>query len=136
MAAREGMPKRKVGYVALTLQFEREDDQWVGTCIELGTSTFAHSLEQVQEELHELVGLHLNGLETVGERERFFENHGIQIQRTTQTEAEEVTLRVPWPSLKQLGPPIRKAPLFQPHLFPFPEHDPEDRLVELVSAGA
>ena len=116
----------EVGHVMLTLRFEREDKNWVGTCVELGTSTFARSLPKVQEELHELVADHLNALEEVGERERFVEKHRIEIQRTTAS--DEVTLRAPFSDTEDLGPPITLAPLFQPHFFPFTQSAEADNL--------
>ena len=67
------------GYVTLTLSFEQEGSEWVGTCLELGTSTFADTLEECQVELEELVTDHLDVLEEVCERERFFEEWGIDI---------------------------------------------------------
>ena len=68
------------GYVALTLSFQREGDQWVGECLETSASTFAGSLEDCQAELRELVVEHLEVLEEVGERERFFEEWGIEVR--------------------------------------------------------
>ena len=65
-----------MGYIILTLTFEQEQDDWVGTCMELGTSTFADTLEECQSELEELVGHHLDVLEELGERERFFDQWG------------------------------------------------------------
>ena len=67
------------GYVELTLRFEREGRTWVGTCLELGTSAYADSLDQTQQDLHKLVGEHLALLEEAGERERFFEEHGVPV---------------------------------------------------------
>ena len=65
-------------FVRLTLQFQKlEDGTWLAECKELGTVTQSGSLESAQEELLELVELHLNGLEDAGERERFFEEHNI-----------------------------------------------------------
>ena len=69
-------------YVALTLSFEREGDVWVGVCLELGTSTFADTLEECQSELLEFVEENLNLLEEVGERDRFFKKWGITLQDT------------------------------------------------------
>ena len=69
-------------YVALTLSFEREGDVWVGVCLELGTSTFADTLEECQSELQEFVEENLNLLEEVGERDRFFKKWGITIRDT------------------------------------------------------
>lgn len=78
------------GFVVLTLEFHKEDDVWLGRCKELGTSTFADTLEEVTEELRELIALHLNGLEQAGEIGRFFSEHGIKYYtlplRTVQSE--------------------------------------------------
>ena len=68
-----------LGYVTLTLSFEQEGSEWVGVCLELGTSTFADTLEECQEELQELVTDHLSVLEEIGERERFFKEWGIAV---------------------------------------------------------
>ena len=71
----------KLHYIMLTAVFEKEDDgRWTAYCKELGTATFAHSLDEAQERLSEMIELHLNTLENVGERERFFEENGIEIK--------------------------------------------------------
>ena len=67
------------GYVTLTLSFEQEGSEWVGVCLELGTSTFADTLEECQVELEDLVTDHLDVLEEVGERERLFQEWGIDV---------------------------------------------------------
>lgn len=87
--------------VILTVEIQREGEQWVGQCMELGTATFGDSVDQVHEELMDLIVLHLNGLEDVGERERFFEAHGI-----TTTE-EPIPL-----SVERSVPISREAPSF------------------------
>lgn len=66
------------GFVVLTLDFRKEDDVWLGRCKELGTSTFADTLEEVNKELQDLIVLHLNGLGQAGEINRFFSEHGIE----------------------------------------------------------
>ena len=66
-------------YVAMTFEFQREGDQWLGQCLELGTATFGDSVDEVADELADLVQLHLNSLEEVGERERFFAMHAIPV---------------------------------------------------------
>ena len=73
------MESRLSEYVTLTFSFEQEESAWVGTCLELGTSTFADTLEECQAELEELVTDHLDVLEEVGERERFFKEWGIDV---------------------------------------------------------
>ncbi len=65
------------GFAILTLYFREANDVWTGECRELGTATDGATLKQVHEELVDLAVLHLNALEEAGERERFFEKHGI-----------------------------------------------------------
>jgi hypothetical protein len=67
------------GYISLTFEFHKEKRQWVGTCRELGTSTFNRSLPEANKQLNELVILHLDTLEKNGERERFFKENNIVI---------------------------------------------------------
>jgi hypothetical protein len=67
------------GYVILTLAFHQEGRRWLGECVELGTATHGANLQQTLHELKELVLLHLNELEDVGERPRFFAEHGIKL---------------------------------------------------------
>lgn len=76
------------GYVTLTLSFEQEGSEWVGVCLELGTSTFTDTLEKCQVELQELVTDHLNVLEEIGERERFFEEWGIVVHISNEIPSE------------------------------------------------
>ena len=80
------------GYITLTLQFEKEGRRWVGVCEELGTSTYSRSLPETEKLLAEAVVLHLNTLEDVGERERFFKEHGIEIHNIKpRTETIKIT---------------------------------------------
>lgn len=66
-------------YVDLSLSFEREGGVWVGSCLELGTSTFDDTLDACQEGLRELAVEHLDVLEEVGERAAFFKEWGITL---------------------------------------------------------
>jgi hypothetical protein len=69
-------------FVILTLRFRQESPprgRWLGECVELGTATYGRTLRQTHDELIELVSLHLDALEDIGERARFFEEHGIQL---------------------------------------------------------
>ena len=77
-------PERPAGTetVVLTLQVRQEDDYWAGECVELGTATDGPSADAVIEELQELVTIHLNGLDDIGERERVFRERGIAVYRT------------------------------------------------------
>ena len=104
------------GYVQFTLRFEREGSKWVGTCLDLGTSTYGRTLDQVHDALKKLVLEHLDLLEEAEERVRFFEEHGIKVH-PTKPESHEISIPGPWadPSLEALGP------LFQPGVFPVEE---------------
>lgn len=73
------------GFVVLHARFSKEADQWVGECLELGTATQADTIEDLQLELRELIGLHLNTLEKTGQRAQFLKDHGIRMYRTDQT---------------------------------------------------
>ena len=50
--------------------------------MELGTSTFADTLEECQSELLEFVEAHIDVLEEIGERDRFFQKWGITLRDT------------------------------------------------------
>jgi hypothetical protein len=66
-------------YITLTHAYHKEDGVWVGICKETGTATSAKSRRQVEKELKEMVTLHLNCLEQVDEKVRFFEENHIKI---------------------------------------------------------
>lgn len=100
------------GYVLLTLQFQREGRNWVGICLELGTSTFDRSLEKTRAMLSELVLEHLNLLEEEGERERFFSEHGIAVHAEV-----PATALIPGP-----GSADDSATYFQPKMVPLPAY--------------
>lgn len=113
------MPTKTVGYVFLTLRFEREGSKWVGTCLELGTSTFHRALKRCEEELRDLVIEHLNVLEEAGERERFFQKWGIVFRRT-KTTPHEVIIRgsgQDWDRLFE-GAAAPYGPFLKPGRFP------------------
>lgn len=62
-----------------TFTFNRRDEIWEAYCEELGTATFAPTLREAKALLKEMVELHLQTLEDVGEKERFFREHNIGI---------------------------------------------------------
>lgn len=72
------------GYVILTLRFFQEDDQWVGDCEELGVAHYGETLDEARAGLEELLVLTLHTMESVGERERFFAEHGITLHPSDQ----------------------------------------------------
>jgi predicted RNase H-like HicB family nuclease len=67
-------------YIFLTIILEKEEsNRWTAECKELGTATFGNSIEDARHKIEEAIGLHLNTLEEVGERERFFKEHKIKL---------------------------------------------------------
>jgi predicted RNase H-like HicB family nuclease len=66
-------------YVIFTLKFQKQGRRWTAYCEELGTATFGRSLPEADQRLKEAILLHLNTLEDVGERERFFKENNIEI---------------------------------------------------------
>jgi predicted RNase H-like HicB family nuclease len=81
------------GYVVLTLKFQKQGRRWTALCEELGTATFGRSLPEADQRLKEAILLHLNTLEDVGERERFFREHNIEIHHGKPR--DNVTVRIP-----------------------------------------
>lgn len=71
---------KELGYIQLTMTFYQEKDgRWIGTCIELGTSEYGNTFDEAENNLNEAVELHLNTLEELGERKRFFKENKIKI---------------------------------------------------------
>jgi len=66
-------------FVQLTFKFKKEGKKWSAYCEELGTSTYANKIEEAKERIKEAVLLHLNTLEELGERERFFKENKIEL---------------------------------------------------------
>lgn len=116
------------GYVELTFMFEREGNKWVGTCLELGTSTYGRTIERVEDSIYHLATEHLNLLEEAQERERFFRKHDITFHpMKPRLRSREVRLRVP----ASLGGTPRRR-FFQPLVVGVPS---ATRHVAKVAAG-
>ena len=81
------------GYVVLTLKFKKVDRRWTAYCEELGTATFGRSLPEADKRLKEAVLLHVNTLEDVGERSRFFKENNIKLYPVRPK--EDITICVP-----------------------------------------
>ena len=64
--------------VLLTLELTQEEDVWVGTCIELGTSTYADSLEELRGEIADAIGLQLNEAMRLGFLDDYIEERNVR----------------------------------------------------------
>lgn len=63
--------------VLLTVDFAKEPAEagevWTATCLELGTSAYAQSIEEARDQLQEAVQLQLNEVERLGFMEEYLE---------------------------------------------------------------
>lgn len=96
------------GYIVVTFEFRKEGRRWVAYCEEFGTATFGRSIPEAEKKLEEAFLLHLNTLEDVGERVRFFKEHSIRFRRTKPT--KDIRIRTP----------IRRETFYRPHIQPIP----------------
>ncbi|MBI2918622.1 MAG: hypothetical protein HYY01_11620 [Chloroflexi bacterium] len=64
--------------VLLSFQFKQDDGKWLAECLELGTATYAATLEEAQKEIVDAVSLHLNQVEEMGFTADFLREHGVQ----------------------------------------------------------
>ena len=97
------------GYAVFTFKFYKEGKRWTAYCDELGTATFGRSLPEADKKLSEAVLLHLNTLEEVGERERFFREHNIDFYQARPKKDIQVCL------------PARKDVFVHSHIQPIHE---------------
>lgn len=104
---------KPVGYIVVTFTFRKEGRRWTAYCEELGTATFGRSPEEAEERIKEAVVLHLNTLERVGERERFFKKHDITFYpRKPRAKKTTVTVTAPFDRETFVYPHIQ--PILQP----------------------
>jgi len=90
-------------YIILAIIFNKEEDgRWTAECEQLGTATYADTLQQVEEEILEMVELHLNALESVGERKRFFRENKIKML----TGKPDKTVKLTIPTNAEFAKPI------------------------------
>lgn len=110
------------GRVTLTLRFTKEEDKWVGVCIELGTSTYGSNFEQVASDLETLVTEHLNLLEEAGERENFFAENGIE-ENNAELDLERLRRSMEATVVAHWVDPLQdvNAPYFRPHVVRIPK---------------
>ena len=73
--------KKLTRYITLTIAIKEADSQYAARCIELGTASCGDTLDEAFENIKEAVIVDLNALEVTGERERLFNDHGIEIKQ-------------------------------------------------------
>jgi hypothetical protein len=97
------------GYIILTHRFQKEGRRWLARCEELGTSVFGRSLPEAEKILGEAILLHLNTLEDVGERERFFKEHDIRFHSIKPK--HDITVCVPLRQDVFIHPHVQRIPV-------------------------
>ena len=65
--------------VVLTCVVEKEGDQFVSYCEELGTSSCGDTIEEAFENIEEAIEVHLDALDEVGELGRVFRERDIEV---------------------------------------------------------
>ena len=73
----------------LTIDLGRESEGWTGTCLELGTSTFGDTMEEVRTELQEAITLQLNEMERLGFIGEYLAENRVAIIRIPDTSASD-----------------------------------------------
>ena len=79
-------------FVVLTGLVEKEDDQFVSYCRELGTSSCGDTIDEAFENLAEAIEVHLSALEETGERDRVFRERNINVYFDPPPKAISVTI--------------------------------------------
>ena len=63
-------------FIQFTFEYTEEDNQWVGVCLEIGTSAYADTLDEARQELGDAVVLQLGEAERLGFVSQFLsDNH-------------------------------------------------------------
>ena len=74
-----GTDEQVFGYVVLTGLVEKEGDQFVSYCRELGSSSCGDTVDEALDNLGDAIEVHLNALKETGELERVFRERNIRI---------------------------------------------------------
>jgi predicted RNase H-like HicB family nuclease len=82
--------------IRVTYVVQKEDGQYAAYCRELGTASCGRTVEEAFTNLHEAIWVHLNAIDEAGERDRWFEERGIQVLAAGD-EPEEITLHIQLP---------------------------------------
>ena len=69
--------------VQFTYEYFREDSEWVGVCLELGTSAYSDNLDSAREELQDAVALQLSEVERLGYIHEYLTDNRVMVYKTT-----------------------------------------------------
>lgn len=63
----------------LTIDFREHLGQWLAECLELGTATYAETLDEVRREIRDNVTLQLNSVEELGFMDEYLRQHTVAL---------------------------------------------------------
>ena len=84
-----------IGIIFVTEIVDREDDQFVSYCRELGTTSCGDTVDEALKNLDEAVGVHLEALLEIGELHQFLRERNINIVVAPDDDLQELNLSVP-----------------------------------------
>ncbi len=70
------------GYVDLTFKFHKEGENWLAECLELGTATFAPTLEEAQKDIASAISAQLRDCQELRELREYLRSHKVRIHKT------------------------------------------------------
>ncbi len=89
-------------FIEITIIFQPEGDKWTAECRELGTAAFGDTLDEAREAIEDLIQLHLNTLEELGESKRFLRESGVKVHPIAPKHVSTVEVRdIPFGALVQ-----------------------------------
>ena len=65
--------------ILLTIDFKEYLGQWLAECLELGTATYADTLEVVRQEIRDSVTLQLGSVEGLGFMDEYLHQHNVPL---------------------------------------------------------
>ena len=74
--SREGLPSEAI---LLTIDFKEHSGQWLAECLELGTTTYADSLEEVRREIRDNITLQLGSVEDLGFMDGYLRERNVSL---------------------------------------------------------
>lgn len=89
-------------FIEITIIFQPEGDKWTAECRELGTAAFGDTIDETREAILDLIRLHIETLEELGECDRFLRESGVKVHRIPPKHVSTVALRdIPFGALIQ-----------------------------------
>ena len=86
--------QKEICFIIVTNKFNKEDDGFVATCIELDIVSQGDTIEEASKNLDEAVLCYLNTLENLGIREEVFKEKNIILHKYPKT-SDNTAINIP-----------------------------------------